>query len=390
MEINYSDRIKKIPAYLFAEIDRAIARKKSHGVDVIELGIGDPDLPTPKNIVSRMCEAVKDPKNHQYPSYDGMLRFRQAISKWYKKRFNVNLNPENDVVTLIGSKEGIAHVPLAFVNPGDFTLVPDPAYPVYRIGTILADGNPTTMPLLEKNDFRPDFDSIDRKTAKKSKLMFLNYPNNPTTATVEKEFFKEVVDFATDNDIIVCHDAPYSELSFGNYRAPSFLEINGAKDIGIEFHSLSKTYNMTGWRIGFAVGNSEIIGGLGKVKENVDSGAFQAVQQAGIEAMEGPQSQVRKNVKIFEERRDLLVDGLNEIGFDVRKPRATFYLWFRIPRRYKSSIKFCKHLLDKTGVVMTPGVGFGRYGEGYVRCTITQTKERLLDALKRIRKARLV
>ena len=216
--------------------------------------------------------------------------------------------------------------------------------------------------------------------------MFLNYPNNPTAATVEKEFFKEVVDFASDNNIIVCHDAPYSELSFDNYKAPSFLEVRGAKEIGVEFHSLSKTYNMTGWRIGFAVGNPEILRGLGKVKENIDSGVFQAVQMAGIEAFRGPQDQVRKNIKIFEERRDLMVDGLNEIGFNVKKPKATFYLWFRIPEKYKSSIEFCRELFDKAGVVMTPGVGFGKYGEGYVRCTITQSKGRLIEALKRIKR----
>ncbi len=384
--MNYAERINKIPSYLFAEIDRAIAEKKAKGVDVINLGIGDPDLPTPGNIIKKLCEAAKNPENHRYPSYAGMPLFKKTVAEWYKKRFNVLLDSEKEVIALIGSKEGIAHIPLAFVNPKDYVLVPDPAYPVYKIGTILADGIPQTIPLLEKNNFLPDLNSIDRKIAKKSRLMFINYPNNPTAATAEKEFFKEVVDFARENGIIVCHDAPYTEMAFDNYKAPSFLEVGGAKEVGIEFHSLSKTYNMTGWRISFAVGNSEIISGLGKVKENIDSGVFQAVQIAGIEALNGPQDSVRKNIEILKVRRDLMVDSLSDLGWDVQKPKATFYLWFRIPEKYKSSLKFSKELLDKTGVVMTPGIGFGEYGEGYVRCALTQKKERLEEALDRIKK----
>ncbi len=387
--MNHANRIQKIPPYLFAEIDRAIAEKRAKCVDVINLGIGDPDLPTPDNIIKKLCEAAKNPENHRYPSYAGMPAFKNAVAEWYKKRFNVSLDSEKEVIALIGSKEGIAHTPLAFVNPKDYVLVPDPAYPVYKIGTILADGIPHIVPLLEENDFIPDLNSIDRKIAKKSKLMFINYPNNPTAATAEKKFFREVVDFASENEIIVCHDAPYSEMAFDNYKAPSFLEVKGAKEVGIEFHSLSKTYNMTGWRIGFAVGNSEIIYGLGKVKENVDSGVFQAVQIAGIEALTGPQDSVRRNIEILKGRRDLMVDGLNSLGWNVQKPKATFYLWFRIPKKYKSSLKFSKEVLDKTGVVMTPGIGFGEYGEGYVRCALTQSKEILEEALERIRKLRL-
>lgn len=385
--MEYSKRVKRIPPYLFAEIDRAIAKKKAEGADIINLGIGDPDIPTPKNIVERMKKAVENPENHRYPSYAGMLSFRKAAAEWYKKRFNVSLNPEKEVLALIGSKEGIAHTPLAFIDPGDVVLFPDPGYPVYKIGTILAEGNPVDMPLLEEKNFLPDIESIDKKTREKAKLMFINYPNNPTAATAEKEFFKEVKDFAEENNIIVCHDAPYSEITYDNYRTISFLEVKGAKDVGIEFHSLSKTYNMTGWRIGFAVGNEELIAGLGKIKENVDSGAFQAVQEAAIEALEGPQDSVEENRRILQERRDLMVDGLRDIGWEVNKPKATFYLWFRIPKNYRSSMDFAAELLNKAGVVMTPGVGFGKYGEGFVRCTITQKKERLKEALDRIKKA---
>ncbi len=387
--MQYSGRIKKIPPYLFAEIDRAIEKKRREGVDVISLGIGDPDLPTPNNVIEALYRAARNPENHHYPSYAGMLEFRETVVKWYKRRFNVSLDPEDEVVTLIGSKEGIAHIPLAFTNPGDINLIPNPAYPVYKAGTILADGIPRSMPLLEENGFKPELSKISAEDAKKARLIFINYPNAPTAATAEKEFFKEVIDFAKDNDIIVCHDNPYSEMTFDGYKAPSFLEFRGAKDVGIEFHSLSKTYNMTGWRIGFVSGNAEVLAGLGKIKENIDSGAFQAVQFAGIDALEGPQDSVVRNMRILQERRDIMVDGLNDIGFQVSKPKATFYLWFRIPERYKSSIEFSEDLLNKAGIVMTPGVGFGEHGEGYVRCAITQKKERLEEALERIRRWRL-
>jgi LL-diaminopimelate aminotransferase len=298
----------------------------------------------------------------------------------------VSLDAEKEVLTLIGSKEGIAHLPLAFVNPGDLVLFTDPGYPVYRVGTILAGGVPVEVPLIEENGFLPDYSAIRKGDAKNAKLLYINYPNNPTAAVADKDFFRETVEFARANDIIVCHDAPYSEMSFEGYKAPSFLEAAGAKDVGVEFHSLSKTYNMTGWRIGFVSGNAEVLAGLGKVKENVDSGAFQAVQEAGTEALTGPQECIQKNMQVFRERRDLMVDGLNDLGFDVKKPKATFYLWFRIPGKYKSSLKFSSDLLDKTGVVMTPGVGFGKYGEGYVRCALTQPKERLTEVLERMKK----
>lgn len=384
--MDYSTRIKRIPPYLFAEIDDTISKKKSAGVDVISLGIGDPDLPTPSNIIEKLHDAAKDVKNHQYPSYAGMAKFRDAIAHWYKRRFNVSLDVDGEILALIGSKEGIAHLPLAFVNPDDSVLVPDPGYPVYEIGTILADGVPVSMPLVEENEFKPVLDDIDIKVAKSARVMFLNYPNAPTAETADNSFFKEVVDFAVDNGIIVCHDNPYSEMTFDGYVAPSFLQTKGAKEVGIEFNSLSKTYNMTGWRLGFAVGNEEIIEGLGKVKQNIDSGAFNAIQLAGVEALTGSQDQVKKNMKIWESRRNLMVEGLRNLGWEVNKPKATFYLWFKIPKGYKNSMDFSKKVLDGTGIVITPGVGFGEAGEGYARVALTQPEQRLREVLNRLEK----
>ena len=315
--VTYAERINSLPPYLFAAIDRAKTEAIKKGIDVINLSIGDPDLPTPPHIVEAMKKALNNPAHHRYPSYEGMLSFRTAAAKWYKKTMNVDLNPEDEVLTLIGSKEGIAHIPLAFLNPQDTSLVPDPAYPVYNIGSILADGKPYKMPLLAENGFLPDLEAIPKDIAGKAKLMFLNYPNNPTSAVASLKFFEEVVDFANENGILVIHDNAYSEMTYDGYKAPSFLSISGAKDIGIEVHSLSKTYNMTGWRIGFAVGNRNILGGLGKVKTNVDSGAFEAVQEAGIAALSGSQDCVREMNRTYKERRDALLTGLKEIGLSV-------------------------------------------------------------------------
>ncbi len=381
--IMYASRINSLPPYLFAAIDKAKAEAVKKGVDVINLSIGDPDMPTPSHIVEAMKESVCKPERHRYPSYEGMRGYREAAAKWYKKTFNVDLDPEDEVLALIGSKEGIAHIPLAFLNPGDISLVPDPAYPVYNIGSILADGRPFKMPLLKENDFLPDLASIPSGIARKAKLMFFNYPNNPTSATATTKFFEEVVDFANENDILVIHDNPYSEMSYDGYRAPSFLNVNGAKDVGIEMHSLSKTYNMTGWRIGFAVGNREILAGLGKVKTNVDSGAFEAVQEAGIAALLGSQDCVREMNRIYKERRDALLIGLRDIGLDVNSPKATFYVWAGVKGK---SFDFTKRLLEKAGIVATPGVGFGEYGEGYVRFALTQSVDRIYEAVERMRK----
>ncbi len=380
---SYSERLKKLPPYLFVELDRLKAEAKARGVDVIDLGVGDPDLPTPAHIVKAAEEAVRKPENHHYPSSVGMLAFREAAAHWFEKRFGVKLNPETEVVTLIGSKEGIAHFPLAFVNPGDVVLVPTPAYPVYHIGTLFAGGETFYLPLRPENDFLPDLESIPKDVLSRAKIIWLNYPNNPTAAVATKDFFARVVSFARENKLIVAHDAAYTELYFDDYRPPSILEVEGAREVAIEFHSLSKTYCMTGWRIGFAVGNETLIAGLAKVKNNVDSGAFQAVQEAGIAALSGDQSCVEEFRKIFRERRDVVVEGLKSLGFELDPPRATFYVWARVPEGY-SSAAFAAKLLQEAGIVVTPGHGFGEPGEGFFRVALTVDKNRLKEALARI------
>ena len=381
--IKRAERIEKLPVYLFAQIDKAKREAMAQGIDIIDFGVGDPDLPTPDHVIEALSRAAQDPKNHRYPTYEGMLKFRQAVAWWYEKRFQVKLDPEREVLTLIGAKEGIGHIPLAFLNEKDVALVPDPGYPVYRAGVTFAGGIPHPMPLLKENDFLPDLEAIDKAIAQKAKLMFLNYPNNPTSSVADKDFFREVVDFATENEIIVCHDATYSELGYDGYKPPSLLEIEGAKGVGIEFHSLSKTYNMTGWRIGMAVGNSEILAGLGSIKTNVDSGVFQAIQYAGIEALTGPQDCIAQNVKTYKERRDILVKGLNELGWDVPLPKVAFYVWIPVPQGYTST-RICEILLEEQGIVMTPGNGFGKSGEGYIRAALTVDKLRIEEAVRRI------
>ncbi len=385
MAFSKAERLRQLPPYLFAEIDRLKAELVAKGVDVISLGVGDPDLPTPAHIIDKLSETAKDPVNHQYPSYSGMNDFRVSVAKWYGKRFGVDLDPLKEVLTLIGSKEGLAHLPLAFIDPGDLALVPSPAYPVYHIATMFAGGESWFMPLLKKNKFLPDLDAIPADVAQRAKLMFVNYPNNPTGATADRDFYIRVVEFAKKYDIIVCHDAAYTEMSFGDYHPMSFMEVPGARDVGIEFHSLSKTYNMTGWRLGFAVGNSELISGLGQVKSNIDSGAFNAVQWAGIAALEGDQAPVLEMQSIYQERRDILISGLKEAGLDPEVPRATFYVWCPTPPGYTSK-EFTSLLLREAGIVTTPGSGFGEPGEGYVRMALTVPKERIREAVDRIRK----
>lgn len=377
----YAKRLDHLPPYLFARIDAMKAEKRAEGVDVIDLGVGDPDLPTPEYIVDALCEAARDPATHHYPDYTGMLDYRKAVAVWYKNRFNVDLDPVTEVLALIGSKEGIAHVPEAFVNPGDIVLATDPGYPVYKTSTLFAEGELYNMPLREENDFLPVFDDIPSDVAKKAKLMFLGYPNNPTGAVAPREFFEEVVDFARDNEIVVVHDNAYSEVCFDGYKPFSFLEVDGAMDVGIEMHSLSKTYNMTGWRIGMACGNADIIAGLGRVKTNVDSGAFDAIQRASIVALTGPQDSVDDACRIYQERRDVLVNGLRELGFEITAPKATFYVWLKVD----DSMKFAAKMLNEAGIVVTPGVGFGENGEGYVRFAITRSIERIKEALERMR-----
>ncbi len=385
MTFEYADRIKRLPPYLFAEIEKTIKEKKAQGIDLISLSIGDPDLPPPPFIIEALKQEVSDLKNHNYSFSQGEPDFREAVAGWYKKRFNVDL-AQDQVVVLLGSKEGIANIARAFINPSDRVLVPDPAYPVYANGsTILCDGLAVAMPLLEENGFQPDFEEVN---AKKAKMMFLNYPNNPTAATVDKKFLKQAVDFAKDNNLILCYDNAYSEVTYDGYRAPSILEVDGAMDVAIEFHSLSKTFNMTGDRIGFAVGNKQLVSGLTKVKSQIDSGPPVYTQKVAVKALlsyknrEAPEF-LKKNNQILQERRDLLVETLCKIGYKCEKPKATFYVWVNCKG---DSMQFATKLLN-AGVAVTPGIGFGEYGEGYARITFTQPKERIIEACNRIASA---
>jgi len=379
-----AERLRQLPPYLFKEIDRKKAEIKAKGIDIIDLGVGDPDLPTPGHIIEEMRRAVGDPSNHRYPSYSGMNDFKEAVADWYRGRFGVDLDPEREVVSLIGSKEGLAHLPLAFIDPGDIALVPTPAYPVYHIGTLFAGGESFFMPLLKKNNYLPDLKAIPESVAGRARLLFISYPNNPTAAVADLSFFEEVVAFARKYDIMICHDAAYTEMAFDGYRAPSFLQVKGSKEVGMEFHSLSKTYNMTGWRIGFAVGNAKGMEGLGAIKSNIDSGVFQAVQWAGIEALRGDPSSVKEMTWVYQERRDIMVQGLRDGGFEVTPPKATFYLWVTVPQGYTSA-QLATRFLEEAGVVVTPGNGFGEPGEGYFRIALTQKKERLAEALERVK-----
>jgi LL-diaminopimelate aminotransferase len=377
----YAARMSNLPPYLFARIDEMKVEQQKKGTDIIDLGVGDPDLPTPHHIVASLCEAAQNPDNHHYPSYAGMPEYRSAVATWYKKRFGVSLDAGKEVIALMGSKDGIAHIAEAFVNPGDFVLVPSPGYPVYRTGTLFAEGRVYEMPLARENNFVPLLEKIPENVAKATKLMFINYPNNPTAAVAPGGFYKKVIDFASDHDIVVVSDNAYSEIAYDGYRAPSFLETKGAMEVGVEMHSLSKTYNMTGWRIGMAVGNEEILAGLGRVKTNVDSGVFNAVQRAAITALSGPQDCVKNACAIYQERRDVLVAGLRSLGFDVAAPKATFYAWLPV----QDCMAFAANLLSEAGIVATPGVGFGSSGEGYVRFALTRPVARINEAIERMR-----
>lgn len=379
-------RIESLPPYLFAEIDRKISAKRKEGVDVISLGIGDPCEPTPAHIVDALCAEARNPEHHRYPSYFGMPAFRKSVAGWYAKRFGLTFDPDTEVLPLIGSKEGIAHIHVAYVDPGDVVLVPDPGYPVYNAGTILAGGTSYFMPLTAGNRFLPDLEAIPGDVADKAKLMFLNYPNNPTAATATEAFFKEVVDFAKSHDIVVAHDFPYSEIVFDGYEAPSFMATPGAREVGVEFHSLSKTYNMTGWRIGWTLGSAEVIEALGRVKSNIDSGIFNAIQKAGIVALEGPQDCVAEMNTIYKRRRDLVIKTLAELGIEIEPTQATIYLWIQVPQGHTSA-SFAELVLEKAGVVISPGAAYGPSGEGYVRISLTVPDDRLKEALERMAKA---
>ncbi len=378
-----ADRVRNLPPYLFAELDRKAAQKREAGFDVISLGIGDPDLPTPPHIVEALKEAAADPSTHQYPSYFGLPEFRRAVADWYDRRFGVELNPDTEVQPLIGSKEGLAHLALAFIDPGDEALVPDPGYPVYEIGTMLAGGSSISMPLSAEGEFLPNFAEL--RPTERTRLLWLNYPSNPTAATADLDIFREAVAFSRRHDLLLCHDAAYSEITFDGYVAPSALQVEGAKDVAVEFGSLSKTYNMTGWRVGYAVGNEEAIRALATVKTNVDSGIFNAVQQAAIAALTGPQDHVERMKETYRARRDLVVESLLDIGLQVKPPLGSIYVWAPVPQG-QTAAGFAEALLERSAVVVAPGTGYGANGEGFFRISLTIADERLEEAVSRIRK----
>ncbi len=381
-----SERLEKIPPYLFAEIDRKIAEARAKGIDIISLGIGDPDTPTLPPIVEEMHRAVDNPKNHDYPPYNGTEKFRKAACAWMKKRFGVELDADEEMLANIGSKEAIAHVFLAFVDKGDYTLVPDPGYPVYHNATVFAGGTPYHMPLLEENGYLPDFDKIPEDIAKKSKLMFLNYPNNPTGAVADLEFFKKAVDFCKKYDILLCSDMAYSEMTFDGYKAPSVLQVEGAKDVALEFYSHSKSYNMTGWRVGFVCGNAKAVKALGTIKNNIDSGTFKAIQDAATVAFDIDEKYINDLNKMYQERRDVAEKGFKELGWNIKPSKATFYLWLPVTRGM-SSEQFVTKMLEDAHVVVPSGRGYGEYGEGYFRVALTKDTDTIKECIERMKDA---
>lgn len=385
MSTMLAQRIRELPPYLFARIDELKNEARAKGADIIDLGIGDPDLPTPPHIIDELQKAAAEPRHHRYPSYQGMLEMRQAGATYYKKRFGVDVDPGKEVVSLIGSKEGIAHFPVAFVDPGDLVLVPDPGYPVYAIGTRFCGGEVYEVPLLRQNQFLPDLAAIPDDVADRAKILWVNYPNNPTAALATQDFYKDLVAWAQKHQIILASDNAYADVYFDADNPPSsILAVPGAKEVAIEFYSLSKTYNMTGWRVAFACGNADLIAGLGKVKTNVDSGVFEAVQRAAITALSGDQSCVSELREVWRERRDTLCGGLEKAGFDVLTPAATFYCLVANPKGF-SSMEFAAKLLAEAHIVGTPATGFGPSGEGFVRLTLCSSKERLAEAVERIK-----
>lgn len=381
--MRFAQRIQKLQPYLFVEISRKIAEKRARGEDVITFAIGDPDLPTPPHILQRLWQAAQNPANHRYPESDGLPQFRRAIAQWYEGRFGVNLDPNKEVLPLIGAKEGIGHVALCFIDPGDIALVPDPGYPVYAVGTMFAGGEPYYLPLVEENHWLPDLDAIPPEVARDARVLWLNYPNNPTGAVAGLDFFERVVAFAKKYDVAVLHDAPYSEVAYDGYRPASFLQAAGAKEVGMEFHSLSKSYNMTGWRVGMAVGNADMINALMRVKSNLDSGIPQAIQEAAIEALTGPQDCIQEHNAIYQRRRDKLVAALTRLGLRCIPPKASLYVWARAPLGYTSA-QFATMLLEEKSIVVTPGSGYGEHGEGYIRLSLTLSDADLERGLARL------
>ena len=381
--MKFASRMDRVPPYLFVEISRKIAEKKAQGIDVISFGIGDPDIPTPASVVDRLRNTALDTPNHRYPETDGLPEFRQAVADWYQRRFGITVRPDEETLPLIGAKEGIGHAALCFIEPGDIALVPDPGYPVYSVGTWFAGGECHWMPLLEENGWLPDLDAIPQDVARKAKVIWLNYPNNPTGAIADGDYFAKVVEFAKAYDIAVLHDASYSEVAFDGYRPVSFLETPGAMDVGVEFHSLSKSYNMTGWRLGMAVGNADIISALMVVKSNLDSGVPNAIQYMGIEAMALSQDDIDARNRVYERRRDRVVQTLQAVGLDAIPPKASLYVWTRVPQGF-SSAEFTAKLLEEANIVVTPGNGYGQYGEGYIRLSLTIGDDDMERGLERL------
>jgi LL-diaminopimelate aminotransferase len=379
-------RIESLPPYLFAELDRKVTAARAAGVDVISFGVGDPDRPTPPHIVEAGRKALADPANHRYPSYYGMPELRQAIAAYYRRRFDVVLDPDTQVLPLIGSKEGINHVATAFVDPGDTVLISDPGYPVYQTSAILAGGRTISIPLVADDGFVPQLDRISPDDATGSKILWLNFPGNPTSAVVDPPFFDEAVGFCRSHDLLLAHDAAYVELTYEGYRAPSILQSPGATDVAIEFGSLSKTYNMTGWRVGWVVGSATAIEAIGRIKTNIDSGIFNALQKAGIAALEGPQDCIVESIEIYRRRRDVVVGALNSCGWGLKAPLGSIYVWVPVPSG-ETSVRFCQFLLDQVGVVVAPGSGYGPHGEGYVRFSLTIADDRLEEGMERVASA---
>ncbi|MFC1918244.1 LL-diaminopimelate aminotransferase [Chloroflexota bacterium] len=376
-------RIEGLPPYLFVEINRKIAEKRAKGEEIITFAIGDPDIPTPDHILGQLCQAARDPANHRYPESIGLPELHDAIAGWYQRRFNVTLNPEKEVLPLIGSKEGIAHIAFCFIESGDTALIPDPGYPVYAISVSLAGGRPYYLALRENNNYLPDLENIPEPILSKTRMLWLNYPNNPTGAVAGLEFYEQVVKFGKKHNIIVCCDSPYTEVAYDDYKPVSFLQAEGAKEVGVEFHSLSKSYNMTGWRIGMVVGNAEVIDALGTLKSNLDSGIPQAIQYAAIEALNGPQDCIAEHNATYQKRRDLIIEVLNNIGLEAKVPKASLYIWAKVPAGY-NSVDFTADLLDQVGVAVTPGIGYGKNGEGYVRLSLTIPDPMLVKGLSRL------
>ena len=381
--MKFSDRLGKLAPYPFVEISRIIAEKRAAGADVVTFGIGDPDIPTPQPIIDKLLEASQDPPNHRYPETDGLPEVRRAIAHWYEQRFGVKLDPDKEVLPLIGAKEGIGHAAFCFLDPGDVALIPDPAYPVYGVGTMFAGAESHIMPLYEKNGWLPELDAIPGPVADAAKLMWLNYPNNPTSAVATHEDLVAAVAYCREKDIALLHDAAYSEVGYEGYRATSCMQVEGAKDVSLEFHSLSKTYNMTGWRFGMAVGNADMIKALFQIKANLDSGIPQAIQQMAIEALTGPQDCVDANVEIYQRRRDRVVKALTTLGLIVDVPRASLYIWARIPEGFTSA-ELAARLLEETDIVVTPGSSYGKYGEGYIRLSLTTPDEQVEKGCQRL------